>query len=168
MPEPGPWPFDIVLRYQIERWRQSVALDADGQVVVLDGDPFKLYYHWAERRVGALTGPDWLATVDVTRRHFIEGDYGLADLVLYSDPGAEALRVRKEADPTRSRRNFERNTAMRPFFRQWYEAVGALDQRRVVWEHPPDGLAEHLLAIGPRPSRGDPQLFDDLLRSLPA
>ncbi len=146
----------------------ALALDADGKLVVLDGDPFKLYYRWAEWRTGAVTGPEWQATAQVTRRQIIAGDLGFADLVLYSDPGEQALRGRKEADLSRTRRNFERNTAMRPYFRQWYEAVGALDQRRVIWEHPVAGLTDDLLAIGPRPSRADPQLFDALVNNLHA
>jgi len=33
-------------RYQIKRWRDAVEADARGKRVVLDGDPFKLYYSW--------------------------------------------------------------------------------------------------------------------------
>ena len=134
---------------------------------MLDGDPFKLYYSWAEWRVGALDESDWEAKVEATRRQLINGDYGIADLVLYSDPGEVELRRRKKADRTRSRRSFERHTAMRPYFAQWYEAVSTLDPSRVVWEHPADGLSEDLLALGRRRSRSDPELFDRLLARLP-
>lgn len=167
LPEPGRGPIDRVLRYQIDRWRTAVAADAAGELVVLDGDPFKLYYSWAEWRTGAMNSSEWETTVEATRRQFINGDYGLADLVLYSDPGEGELRRRKEADHTRSRRGFERHTAMRPHFAQWYEAVSSLDPKRVVWEHPDHGLTEHQLAFGPRRSRSDPQLFDHLLARLP-
>jgi len=167
LPEPERGPIDQVLRYQIDRWRKAVAADAAGELVMLDGDPFKLYYSWAEWRAGALDESEWEARVDTTRRQFINGDYGVADLVLYSDPGEVELRRRKEADRTRSRRSFERHTAMRLHFAQWYEAVSALDPNRVVWEHPADGLTEDLLALGRRRSRSDPGLFDHLLARLP-
>jgi hypothetical protein len=166
LPEPGRWPIDRVLRYQVDRWRQAVALDAHGEIVVLDGDPFKLYYSWAAWRVGSLTETEWEAAVETTRRDFVAGDCGLADLVLHSDPGEDELRRRMEADHRRARRNFELNTSMRPYFRQWYETVRTLDPKRVVWEHPADGLTEDLLAAGRRPSRSDPGLFDELLARL--
>jgi len=167
LPEPGRGPIDQVLRHQIDRWRQAVAADADGELVVLDGDPFKLYFSWAEWRVGALDDSAWEATVETTRRQFVNGDYGLADLVLYSDPGEVELRRRKNADRTRSRRNFERHTTMRLHFAQWYRAVSTLDPNRVVWEHPADGISEELLALGRRRSRSDRELFDRLLAGLP-
>ncbi len=43
---------DQILLYQVDRWRRAVAVDERGEVVVLDGDPFKLYYGWASWRVG--------------------------------------------------------------------------------------------------------------------
>ena len=147
----------------MDRWHRAVAADADGELVVLDGDPFKLYYSWAAWRVGAIAESEWEATVETTRRQFIDGLYGLADLVLYSDPGEDELRRRKESDDTRSRRNFELHTTMRPFFRQWYEAISHLDPKRVVWKHPDGGLTEDHLALGPRPARSDPALFDRVL-----
>lgn len=167
-PEPGRGPIEQVLRHQVERWRQAVVDDAAGEVVVLDGDPFKLYFSWAEWRLGRITAPEWEARVDVARGHFLSGDHGLADLVLYSDPGEDELRRRKVGDHTRSRRNFERHTAMRRYVRRWYEAVAHLDPTRVVWEHPAGGLSDDLLGLGPRARRSDPALLDELLAHLAA
>lgn len=168
LPEAGRWSTDDILRYQIDRWRRALASDARGEVAVLDGDPFELYYSWAAWRVGNLSETDWEAAVETTRRHFVAGDYGLADLILYADPGEDELRRRREADNARSRRNFGLHTSMRPYLRQWYEAISRLDPTRVVWEHPADGLTADLLAIGPRPARPDPERFDVLIASLPA
>lgn len=167
LPEPGRWPIDEVLRYQRERWRLAVSADSRGELVVLDGDPFKLYFSWASLRAGALTEPDWAAAVAVARGSFAAGDLGLADLVLYSDPGGDELRRRKEGDSTRSRRNFVRNTAMRSSFGLWFEAVSQLDTDRVLWEHPSAGLGEPHLAVGRRPERSSLTTFDTLLESLP-
>jgi len=164
--EPGRWPMERILRYQIDRWHQAVAADARGEVVVLDGDPFKLYYPWARWRAGDLDDEDWNSMVEASRQQFAAGDHGLADLVLYRDPGVIELRRRKDADQTRTRRNFERHTSMRPRFRQWFEAIARLDPGRVVWDHPAEGLTDELLALGRRPSRSEPALFDDLLASL--
>lgn len=167
LPEPGRWSMDEILRYQIGRWRHAVAADEQGETVVLDGDPFKLYLDWARWRAGASSESQWEAAVAVARRSVAAGDLGLADLILYSDPGEEELRRRKESDRTRSRRNFARNTAMRHRFRQWYEAVGALDADRVIWEHPSEGLGDRHLQVGRRSGRSAPATFDALLGLLP-
>lgn len=158
---------DEVLRYQVDRWRRAVADDHLGKLVVLDGDPFKLYFSWAVRQEGALSEGEWQQAIETVRTQFAAGDLGLADLVLYSDPGEDELRRRKASDATRSRRNFERNTALRSHFRHWYQALSALDPVRVIWEHPAGGLTDHHLALGPRPSRSDPKLLDRLLEGLP-
>jgi GNAT superfamily N-acetyltransferase len=107
--EPGRGSIDEIVRYQIERWHRAIAADGRGKVVVLDGDPFKLYYSWASWRVGHAgmgtsgDGPEGGTTTgcsspvtkhrdrvdrsqEATRRHFVAGDYGLADLVLYAAP----------------------------------------------------------------------------------
>lgn len=168
LPEPVRGSSDDILRYQIDRWRRALDSDGRDELVVLDGDPFKLYYSWAAWRVGKLTDTEWGSVVDAARRHFVSGEHGLADLILYSDPGEDELRRRKEGDDTRSRRNFELHTNMRPYFRQWYEAMGRLDPTRVVWEHPADGLTADLLSVGRRPSRSDPQRLECLLSGLPA
>lgn len=166
LPESCRGSIDEILRYQIDRWRQATAADARGELMVLDGDPFKLYYSWATWIVGQITNSEWFEAVEATRRHFVAGDYGLSDLVLYTDPGESELRRRKRADATRTRRNFDLHTAMRPHFRRWYEAVARLDERRVIWDHPAEGLTEQLLAVGPRPTRSNPQLFDRVLANL--
>ena len=140
---------DEVRRYQLARWREALRADAAGEVVVLDGDPFKLYYAYARRALGETAAADWDAEVALFRRLVAAGDHGLADLVLYADPGDAELARRREADATRSRRNFARHTAMRPAFRRWYEGVSALDPARVVWEHRA-GLTADLLALAPR------------------
>ena len=44
LPEPGRMSMHEIRRYQVQRWRQAVEIDAGGELVVLDGDPLKLYY----------------------------------------------------------------------------------------------------------------------------
>jgi hypothetical protein len=167
LPEPGRWSIEEILQYQVGRWRQAVAADDRGDTIVLDGDPFKLYFDWALWRAGASSEAEWKAAVAAARRSVAAGDLGLADLILYSDPGVDELRRRKESDRTRSRRNFARNTAMRQSFREWYQCVGLLDADRVIWEHPADGLDEGHLQVGRRPDRSTVATVDALLESLP-
>lgn len=152
-----------IICYQIKRWRDAVDADARGETVVLDGDPFKLYYSWAAWRVGLVPDNEWRRTRADTRERFVAGDYGVADLVLFADPGLEELKRRKEHDQTRTRRNFEQSTRMRPFFIEWYQAVERLSPGRVLWQLPAARLDEVGLTIGPRPERSTPEQFDELL-----
>jgi len=119
LPEPGRWPMDEVLAYQRRRWREALRGDAAGEVVVLDGDPFKLYYTYARWCLGEITGDGWAAEVARVRPLVAAGDHGLADVILYADPGEAELARRRDGDPTRTRRNFARHTAMRPALRRW-------------------------------------------------
>jgi hypothetical protein len=135
--------------------------------MVLDGDPFKLYYAWAQLRLNLISAAEWRRQVEATKALFRSADCGLADLVLYSDPGEEELRRRKAADTTRSRGNFEVHTAMRPCFRRWYEAVATLDPGRVIWEQPAGGTAALTLQLGPREQRSHPGLVDAIVEMLP-
>ena len=166
LPEPGRWPMDEVLAYQRGRWREAVRDDVAGEVVILDGDPFKLYYAYAQRCLGEITDHGWAAEVARVRPLVAGGDHGLADLILYADPGEAELARRRDRDAARTRRNFARHTAMRPAFRRWYEAVASLDPARVVWSHPARGLTDDLPAIGRRDPRSGADVFDRLLTAL--
>ena len=64
---------DEVRRYQLARWREALRADAAGEVVVLDGDPFKLYYAYARRALGETAAADWDAEVALFRR-LVGGD----------------------------------------------------------------------------------------------
>jgi hypothetical protein len=95
---------DEILRHQLARWQTAIDADREGELIVLDGDPFKLYYSWAERQLSLIPETSWLATVQRFRGHFARGEYGLADLVLYADPPLEELIWRKD-DATLNRRS---------------------------------------------------------------
>jgi hypothetical protein len=141
--------------------------------VVLDGDPLKLWYPFAEHVQGEITDASWRSAIDAARRDVERGELGFADVVLYADPGVDELRRRKEGDPSRTRRNFERHTAMAPSFRRWYEALADADTGRgepgrVVWEHPATGLRElgRWAPAARRPIRSDPGLLEAVLERL--
>jgi hypothetical protein len=166
IPEPEPGPLDEVLAAQRRRWCEAVEIDAAGEDVVLDGDPLKLWYTYAELRLGHVDAGSWAAAVTATAADVAAGALGFADAVCYADPGLEELVRRRSGDPTRTRRNFERHAAMRPFFRQWYEALAEIDPARVIWEHPDAGVTPALTALVPRPSRSDPDLLAAVARRL--
>jgi hypothetical protein len=103
---------------------------------------------------------------DVAREAFAAGRYGLADLVYVSDIDAAKLRVRRDADRTRTRRNFERHVKLRDSLIDWYRAIDAIEPGRVVFGLPDTGIDPKLLALGPRKMRSGSALFDRLVRSL--
>lgn len=117
-------------------------------------------------RVGQTNDAEWREAAERGRKRFAFGDYGLADLVLYADPGIERLRRHKEGDLTRRRHNFDLHTSMRPYFQQWYESVANLDPDRVIWHHPTDGISADLLRVGRRPQRSSVKLLDRVLDRL--
>jgi hypothetical protein len=166
IPEPSAGPLDAVLAAQRRRWRDAVEIDAGGQDVVLDGDPLKLWYTYAELRLGDVDADAWAAATAATTADVAAGALGFADVVCYADPGIDELVRRRAGDPTRTRRNFERHTAMRPYFRQWYESLAAIDPDRVIWEHPASGITPALAALGRRSSRSDPDMLAAVVRGV--
>ncbi len=151
----------------VARWQAVLERERRDGLVVVDTDPFKLHYVWTLWRTGQTTRREWELQRDVAREAFTEGRYALADLFLVSDIGTEELRTRRDADTTRTRRNFQTHVRLRDSLLAWYRAVASLDPRRVVFGLPDDGLAPELLALGTRPERSGAGLFDRLLAALP-
>jgi hypothetical protein len=111
---------------------------------------------------------EWTLQRDAARDAFASGRYALADVFLVSDVDVETLSARREGDPSRTRRNFERHARLRDTLLRWYEAIDRLEPSRVVFGLPADGLAPELIAKGKRATRSGPDLFDHLMRELAA
>jgi len=166
LPEPAKGPLAEQKAYQQHRWRQALDIDARGDVAVLDGDPFKYYYDLCLFRAGLMTEAEWHTVLDEARRMLETGKLGLADLVLYSDPGPDVLRRQRDSDRTRKRNNFDLHVTFSPTMAAWYRAIDRLEPQRMLWSFPSDGLTPDLLARGRRPVRSDPALLDRLLSGL--
>gem|GEM_PF-4595698 len=95
------------------------------------------------------------------------GRYTLADAFLVSDIDTATLRARRDADATRTRRNFETHLVLRDSLRSWYESIDALEPGRVHFGLPEGGVPRELIALGPRRVRSGAVLFDRLLTFLP-
>jgi hypothetical protein len=91
---------------------------------------------------------------------------GLADLVLFADPGEATLRAQKRSDATRSRSRHDLHVQLAPALRRWYEAVRRLEPARVIFELPPSGLTTDLLSFGQRAERTGSAIFDRLMAEL--
>jgi hypothetical protein len=150
----------------VARWKEVLAREARDGLVVVDTDPFKLHYVWTLFRTGQVGELEWTMQRDAARDAFSAGRYALADVFLVSDIDAAVLRTRREADPSRARRNFERHVLLRDSLLRWYSAVDRLDPGRVVFGLPAAGLSPELLAKGTRERRSGRELFDQLMTEL--
>ena len=152
----------------VGRWRDVLDREARDGLVVVDTDPFKLHYVWTLFQSGQASKMDWDIQRDVARDAFATGSYALADLFLVSDVDDATLRARRDADPTRTRRNFERHVRLRDSLLRWYRAIDRLEPGRVVFGLPDSGITPELLAKGRRTRRSGSELFDKLLDELAA
>lgn len=150
----------------VARWHEVVERERRDGLVVVDTDPLKLHFTWSLYEVGYASRREWELARDVAREAVASSRYGLADLVFVSDVDETTLRVRRDGDATRTRRNFERHVRLRETTLRWYRAVAEIDARRVVFGLPDDGIRPEHLALGPRPDRYDLTLFDELVARL--
>ena len=150
----------------VARWKQVAKREQRDGLVVVDVDPFKLHYVWTLWRSGQTTEREWDLQREVSREAFSAGEYGLADLYLVSDVDEVTLSARRDADPTRTRRGFERHVLLRDSLLRWYRGIDELEPGRVRFGLPGSGLTPDLLAIGPRRVRSGSALFDRLMNAL--
>jgi hypothetical protein len=149
----------------ISRWGRAERIAHTHGVAVCDSDPFKLHYSWALWRTGHASRHQWRTALAMNRQAFSSKRLGLADLILVTIPGAEALIRHDQADPSRRRHNFDLHLQLAGPLAEWYHAIGQLDPTRVTWELPPDGLPADR---PPRDPNSGTELLDAFLAHLPA
>jgi len=121
----------------VARWEEVLAREARDGLVVVDTDPFKLHFVWTLFRTGQVSEVEWTMQRDAARDAFATGRYALADLFLVSNVDDATLRTRRESDPSRTRRNFERHVLLRDSLLRWYSAIDRLEPGgRVVFGLP--------------------------------
>jgi hypothetical protein len=150
----------------VARWKHVVWRTQRDGLVVVDVDPFKLHYVWTLWRTGQVSESEWDLQREVSRGAFSAGHYALADLYLVSDIDEVTLRARRDADPTRTRRSFERHVFLRDSLLRWHRAIDELEPGRVRFGLPETGLTPDLLSIGTRRVRSGSALFDQLMSTL--
>lgn len=150
----------------VARWAEVQQRERRDGLVVVDTDPFKLHFTWSLYQSGQTTRQAWALMRDVAREAFVAGRYGIADRIYVSDLDEATLRARRDGDPTRTRRNFERHVKLRDSTLRWYRAIGAVEPGRVIFGLPESGIEPTLLALGPRRVRSGAALFDHLMQEL--
>jgi hypothetical protein len=152
----------------VARWEEVLAREARDGLVVVDTDPFKLHFVWTLFRTGQASEVEWTSQRDAARDAFASGRYALADVFLVSDVDDATLRARRDADPSRTRRNFERHVLLRDSLLRWYSAIDRLEPGRVAFGLPAGGITPELIAKGKRTTRSGRELFDRLMKELVA
>ena len=109
------------LERQIDRWNMAVGESAAGRLVVLDGDPFQpLWYNWSYGFVG-------LQSLEALRSFYrpaiVEGLLSFPDIYVHLTAEEGEIRRRKDADATRSRRNFEDHLRLLTTQTQYFNAM---------------------------------------------
>jgi hypothetical protein len=150
----------------VARWQEVLAREARDVLVVVDTDPFKLHYVWTLLKTGQASDLDWTMQRDAARDAFASGRYALADVFLVSDVDDATLRARRDSDPSRTRRNFERHVLLRDSLLRWYRAIDRLEPGRVVFGLPADGITPEVIAKSKRAKRSGLELFDELMKEV--
>jgi len=150
----------------VRRWNEVIERERRDGLVVVDTDPFKLHFTWTLYRSGQISRRSWELMRDVARDAFAAERYGLADFIYVSDIDDATLRARRDNDPTRTRRNFERHAKLRDSLLEWYRFIDSLESGRVVFGLPPNGIAPDVMSAGPRSRRTGRAVFDALVARL--
>lgn len=149
-----------------KRWQMALAVEREHGLAVCDTDPAKLYYAYALWRSRRLDDAGWLASCAQTREAFAAGELGLTDLTCFAERDLGALERHRADDASRRRHRFDLHVELQPLFREWWEAVDAIEPGRVLWAYPTDITEFHNHA--PRHRRVGAELLDAVLAKLPS
>ena len=126
---PAQAPADWYLERQVERWEIAQQHSANDRLVVLDGDVFQpLWYNWSF----GFAEYQPLDTLSAFYRPRIEaGLIGFPDHYVHLFIDENELRLRKEADQTRTRRGFDSHLRLLQTQPRYFEMLAGLMPGRV-------------------------------------
>lgn len=128
-PPPGRSAAWFVERHAAQ-WRLAREMASGAPFAVLDGDPFKgLWYNWVYAEDG-WEGVDVVAPL--YRGIVTSGALAFPDLYVTLTATEEELRRRRDGDPTRTRRNFEKHLLLAAPQRRYFEALREAAPARVA------------------------------------
>lgn len=108
------------------RWAVMRRVEEQFGAAYGDTDPLKLYYDFALALYGHKTLAAFHAICERIAEAMREERLGFADRVLFLTASPMTLTARKQADPTRQRRNFALHLSISPGFARYYEILGSL------------------------------------------
>lgn len=121
---PAQAPADWYLERQVERWEIAQKHATNDRLVILDGDIFQpLWYNWSF----GFAEYQPLSVLSAFYRPRIEaGLIGFPDHYVHLFVDVNALRLRKEADQTRSRRGFDSHLRLLQTQPRYFEMLSSL------------------------------------------
>ena len=147
------------------RWQAARAMEQSSGLAVCDTDPLKLHYPWSLWQVGAASQDYWHAASGATRAAIANEALGFAAIYLVKCIDPHLARQQRDADPTRSRRNFDLHIKLHDPLMAWYQALEQLMPGAIIWHFPVDGLASLPTRTTPTESHSL-QIFDQLMATL--
>lgn len=149
------------------RWQAACAIERLKGVAVCDTDPLKLHYVWSLWQIGVAEERIWQAEHVATREAIVDGRIGFADAYLVKRIHPKCAQRQRDADPTRSRRNFALHIKLLEPLMTWYRALEAVLPGAITWGLPDDGLVG-LSDRSDRPTGNAVQIFDRMIDLLAA
>jgi len=151
-------------RKNAERWTAAQMMERAGGLAVCDTDPLKLHYVWSLWQIGKVPKLVWEAECVAVRDEVAGGRLGFADIYLVKEIEPSLALQQRNADDTRSRRNFELHILLEPAVIAWYLALERLLPGRVIWGLPEDGRISFPVVVNQPVT--NLEIFDRLTESL--
>lgn len=147
------------------RWLAASAIERSKDLAVCDTDPLKLHCVWSLWQIGVAAERHWHEEHIATRNAIANGRLGFADVYLVKRIDPQLARQQREADPTRSRRNFELHVKLHDPLMAWYRAMENVLPGAVIWNLPDTGLADLSKQHNPT-GRSSVRIFDQMISRL--
>lgn len=154
------------LERQVERWAIAQKQSANNRLTVLDGDVFQpLWYNWAYDFVG---WQDLDVLSEFFRPRIEAGALGFPDCYICLFTNKAELRRRKEADQTRTRRNFDAHLKLVQAQSRYFGAMSHIAPS-LVHQVEAEGVETNVSRISDKTAaptengRNDLRLFDSMI-----
>jgi len=137
------------------RWTAACEMERSRGLAVCDTDPLKLHYTRSLWQIGVASEWHWLEECAATREAIVSARLGFSDVYLMKSIDPWVARQQRDADPTRSRRNFDLHVQLHDPLVTWYRTMERLLPGAIIRNLPDKGLAS-------LSNRGDQKLDSDL------
>lgn len=111
------------VEHNVRRFQAAIEVEAEHGFAICDTEPWKSHFDWSMARAGFKTMDVFDAAIPIARQAISERRLGFAGRYYVKQIAPLAARAQKEADTTRSRRNFEMHLALQPHLLDWFHAL---------------------------------------------
>jgi hypothetical protein len=159
------------VEHNVRRFQAALEVEAEHGFAICDTEPWKSHFDWSMARAGFKTMEVFDAAIPIARKAISEQRLGFGGRYYVKRIPPLVARAQKEADSTRSRRNFEMHLALQPHLLDWFNALSDVLPGRVSFSFPKyETLLAELTNHQARDSesrRFEVSVLDALLERLP-